>query len=307
MRFALTDVIEDIVGFPIPERGVNSMIRCPLPTHPERDPSFSINLDKGLWVCHACGEKGGLRKLARLMETEVDENDIAVRRALDAARSMGFEEEPDFWERAVRYRLDPSERTPPEVRAFCEAKGINKPALYAYQVGWEEGRRRILFPYWDDGKCVALKYRYVDAEGDKKRNKGSETGSKKSILGVDEVRGAARVFLCEGESDTLALWSYLNRYGLLDGNAVGGIPGADTTPERWELWALDLLWAERVYVCFDGDEAGDKGAAKAESVLGDKFFRVRPPDGYDMSSYLMEGGKLSAIGLAKAALTPLAA
>ena len=299
-RFTLTDVISDILGgVAIPERSENWMTRCPLPTHPERDPSFSINLDKGLWLCHACGERGGISKLARIMEMEVDEDDIAVRRALELARSSGFEEPIDFWEDAVRWRLDVNESIPAEVRSFCVSRGINKPALFQYGIGWEPGRRRIVFPYWDDDKCVGLKYRYVDHEGDKKRNKGSATGSKRSILGLNEVRGTPVVLLCEGESDTLALWSYLNRHGMTEGVAVGGVPGADNTADRWELWALDLLWSSRVYMAFDGDAAGDKGAATAMRVLGDKAVRLRPPDGMDIAGYLADGNKLSDIGLSR--------
>lgn len=301
-RYALTDIISDIIGGPVPERSVEATIRCPLPTHPERHPSFRINLDKGLWVCHACGEKGGLQTLARLMDTEVDAEDLAVRRALELANSSGFEEPVDFWDKAVRYQLHEGDRIPPEVRAFCVSRAINKPALFHYRVGWDEGRRRIQFPYWDDGKCVALKYRYVDAEGDKKRNKGSEAGSRKTILGIDDVRGARIVILCEGESDTLALWSYLNRHGLTEGVAVGGVPGADNTPDRWELWALAMVWTERVYLAFDGDAAGDKGADRARAALGDKWARLRPPDGLDMAGYLAGGGKLSALGLSRSDL-----
>ena len=301
-RFALTDIIEELVGHPIPERGENAYFRCPLPTHPERQPSFSINLDKGLWLCHACGEKGGLQKLARLMEQEVNEEDLAVRRALDLARSSGFEEPVDFWEKAVRWRLDRSEPVPAEVRSFCESRGINKPALYQFQVGWEEPRRRICLPYWDDGKVVSLKYRYVDKEGTKE-NKGSEYGSRAAIFGADAVRGARFAIICEGESDTLATWSYLNRHGLLEGVGVGGLPGTSAgSLDRWELWALDLLWAEKVFIAFDGDESGDKAAANGVKVLGDKAVRLRPPDDYDMASYLVEGGKLSALGLRKSVL-----
>ena len=305
-RFALTEVIEELVGHPIPERGENAYFRCPLPTHPERQPSFSINLDKGLWICHACGEKGGLNKLARLLEQEVDDDDIAVRRALELARASGFEEPVDFWEKAVRWRLDKSEPVPAAVKTLCVEKGINKPALYQFQVGYEPNPPfphtpkgpRLVYPYWDDGKCVALKYRYVEREGTKD-NKGSETGSRAAFFGADAVRGARVAIICEGETDTLATWSYLNRHGLLgDGVAVAGLPGTSAgSLDRWELWSLDLLWAEKVFIAFDGDESGDKAAANGEKVLGPKAFRLRPPDGYDMSGYLVEGGKLSTLGL----------
>ena len=279
-----------------------------MPTHPERQPSFSINLDKGLWLCHACGEKGGLNKLARLLEQEVNDEDIAVRRALELARSSGFEEPMDFWEKAVRWRLDKSEKVPASVRTLCEEKGINKPALYQFQVGYEPNPPfphtpkgpRLVFPYWDDGKCVALKYRYVEREGTKE-NKGSETGSRDTIFGIDAVRGARVAVICEGETDTLAVWSYLNRHGLLgDGVAVGGVPGANK--DKWDLWSLDLLWAETVFIAFDGDSAGDTGFEKAVAGLGDKAVRLRPPEGLDMSKYLVEGGKLSALGLRRADL-----
>lgn len=304
MRFALTDVISGLLERPIPERSVNAMLRCPLPTHPERHSSFSINLDKGLWLCHACGERGGISKLARLLDMEVDENDITVRRALELAQAAGYEEPPDFWESAVRFQFYDGDPIPAEVRAFCKSRAINKPALYKYRIGWDADKRRIQFPYWDDGKCVALKYRYVDKEGTR-FNKGAESGSKMTLMNVDEARGARLVFICEGESDTLALWSYLNAKGMTDGVAVVGMPGANAASgDRWELWALDLLWSERVYLAFDGDSAGDLGADKAAASLGEKAVRLRPPDGYDLSQYLVEGGTMKGLGLSRRDIQP---
>ena len=36
---------------------------CCCPFHDDRNPSCSINIEKGVFFCHACGEKGTLRKL----------------------------------------------------------------------------------------------------------------------------------------------------------------------------------------------------------------------------------------------------
>jgi len=32
--------------------------RCPFNVHADRDPSFSVHLEKGCFKCHACGAKG---------------------------------------------------------------------------------------------------------------------------------------------------------------------------------------------------------------------------------------------------------
>ena len=51
------------IGLDIPEGRVEVSIKCPL--HDDRLPSLSINLDKGMWICHAgCGQG----KLASLIE-----------------------------------------------------------------------------------------------------------------------------------------------------------------------------------------------------------------------------------------------
>lgn len=41
---------------------------CPFVDHPDTHPSFSANLDLGVWVCHACGRKGNSLTLVAQME-----------------------------------------------------------------------------------------------------------------------------------------------------------------------------------------------------------------------------------------------
>jgi hypothetical protein len=43
------------LGFQVPRRGTRT--RCLI--HGGDGPSFSFNPDKGVWICHACGESGG--------------------------------------------------------------------------------------------------------------------------------------------------------------------------------------------------------------------------------------------------------
>ena len=37
---------------------------CPFPNHNDKNPSFSVNTDSGLWNCKSCGEKGNAYKFA---------------------------------------------------------------------------------------------------------------------------------------------------------------------------------------------------------------------------------------------------
>src|SRR5712671_6337382 len=52
---------------------------CPLPNHNgnKNSPSFSVNLEKGIFQCFGCGAKGNLLEFAALME-KVDPKDGAA-------------------------------------------------------------------------------------------------------------------------------------------------------------------------------------------------------------------------------------
>ena len=51
------------------ETGGEQSIRCPV--HEDSSPSCSLNIDKGLWHCHACQEAGDAITIIKLRE-EVD-------------------------------------------------------------------------------------------------------------------------------------------------------------------------------------------------------------------------------------------
>ena len=60
---------------------LSQMTNCPL--HEDRTPSLSVNIGKGLWNCHSCGEGGNTLTLIALKE-EVD-----YRRAREIAEQLG--------------------------------------------------------------------------------------------------------------------------------------------------------------------------------------------------------------------------
>ena len=283
MRYALTDVIEGLLGHPIPERSQNAMVRCPF--HGDDRPSMSIDLDRGLWVCFGCGEKGGLNRLASLLNADLNEGEVLIR-TINAAVERGYEEPPDFTPLANRLHEEAYKYHPQMLVKYLLDRGLSGSVVKHYTLGWDAAHERISMPYWDDGTVIGIKYRYPDG------GKSSEKGSRRYLYGVDDIRGVATAIICEGESDTHAMYTKLEQAGLLGTVGVCGFPGVSASKANWELYALEFLWSERVIVAYDNDEAGNRGAETILGVMGDKASRRTPTHGKDVAEHFMNGGSL---------------
>lgn len=178
------------------------------------------------------------------------------------------------------------EKHPLPIASYFVQRGLHGSVVRHFKLGWDAAHERISMPYWDDGVCTGIKYRALDG------SKSSEKGSKRYIYNVDDASGRHTVILCEGESDTHAVYSALTRIGKGDTVAAVGFPGVSASRANWELYALEFMWSQRVIVAYDADEAGDKGAELILSVLGEKAERFRPTHGKDMAAHLMAGGSL---------------
>ena len=288
MAFALTETIENLLGELKGAGSVNAMAHCP--SHQDRHPSLSINQEEGLWKCHSCGNAGDLEKLARIVGEHLPDEfywDRAVRRANDfPAADVNFATlANDLYMRGIN-----EARGDTAIRNYCLKRGISIDARHHFWLGWDGNR--ISVPYWDSdlrksagSKCVAIKYR--DRDG----RKSSETNSKRALYNIEEVRGAAKIILCEGESDTQAVWTWARGTDW----KVCGSPGASVSESQWNQWAIEFLWASDVVVAFDADEAGDEGAARAIGIIGSKAKRFRPDEstaGHDMVDHLLKHGGL---------------
>jgi hypothetical protein len=289
MTFALTETIEDLLGELKGAGSINAMAHCPL--HQDRHPSLSINQEEGLWKCHSCGNAGDLEKLARIVGEKLPDEFYWDRAIMRATQIPPTEHNFAPLANSLYDRGINEERGDTAIRNYMANRGISIDARHHFWMGWDGSR--ISFPYWDndsrrrpDAKCTAIKYR------DNQGNKSSETGSKRTIYNIEESRGASKVLVCEGESDTHAAWSFLRGTDW----RVCGIPGASVSDQQWQQWAIEFLWSERVVLAFDADEAGDKGAALAIATLGEKAERLRPDDttsGRDIVDHLRKHGRLN--------------
>lgn len=151
---------------------------------------------------------------------------------------------------------------------------------------YDRFRNRIMFPIADiNDKIQAFGGRiFGEAEGAKYMN-SPETPiyhKGKTLYGLnlsrDEIRNSRTAILVEGYMDLIRLYQEGFR------NVVAGT-GTAFTPEQA---GLIKRFADKVFVCYDGDGAGQKAAQKAGLTLLDKGLDVRIiqlPEGEDPDSF----------------------
>jgi len=154
---------------------------------------------------------------------------------------------------------------------------------------YDRFRNRIMFPISDiNAKVQAFGGRiFGDGDGAKYMN-SPETPiyhKGKTLFGLsqnrEEIRNSRTAILVEGYMDMIRL--YQEGYK----NVVAGT-GTAFTPDQA---ALIKRFADKVYVCYDGDPAGQKAAQAAGLVLLDKGVDIRIiqlPEGEDPDSFFDE-------------------
>lgn len=236
----------------------------------------------GLHMCHLCGTRGNLRTLKRhfgdKVEDEAEDRNFNQHRILQVAA--------DFYHGLL---------TPENWRYLQDKRGLEEQTINDRKLGWAPGgttlyghlrdlgfkssdilatglvverdqsvrdffNGQITIPYIIAGNVVML--RGKDPAG----KYLTPPGQKTRLFNTDVVWGAEELVICEGEFDTMVLEQ-------LGFNAIG-CPGANTWQDSFTPYFEDT---KRIYVVFDPDEAGEKGAAKLREALGQKAKIVELP------------------------------
>lgn len=153
----------------------------------------------------------------------------------------------------------------------------------------ERLRESISIPYLVDrptdsgevSRAVSLRFRYLMPT----RNKYDALKGTKAHLFNVQASDSKDVWLCEGEFDAIIL----NQLGF----PTVGVPGASSFNTSWKFL---FAGADSVTLVFDGDDAGEKGANRLASILGEVVPTVRRallPPGLDVTDlYLQDEGAL---------------
>ncbi|MHB8142255.1 MAG: DUF3631 domain-containing protein [Thermoleophilia bacterium] len=178
----------------------------------------------------------------------------------------------------LRYQQECSEAFPgsPAERFLGQERGILHETASRFGIGFDLKQQCIVFPYWKpDGSIHRFKLR--DKNGQR-----YTAGEGVIPVGLSTLDGQARVFVCEGETDTLRLAQELPE------EAVLGIPGAAS------IGCLEAYLPKgvTVHVCFDTDKAGKMAIAKAIEKYGARPV-ILPDSVKDICEYFRAGHSLN--------------
>lgn len=184
-------------------------------------------------------------------------------------------------------------------RSFLNTRGITDTVIAAFYIHTADVpelrlQNAIAIPVNNvDGTHAFNKYRRDPMEGPVKPKYLFERGGKVTLYGADKLVAEqshaaiplikSPVIITEGELDTLVCWS-------ANIPAVSSTAGATSFQDEW----VELLSHYEVYVCFDNDEAGHKGAIKVLEKLPTARIIIVPNqlDVKDISDYRARGGDI---------------
>ena len=221
---------KEVVEVQAQKQGREWMARCP--EHNDGTPSLSVNEEKRVYFCHACGWRGHLY-------------DGQYKRG--KAQKYAPPPPQKFLNPKLADELE-KQITPKQVEAFSKHFNIPISILYRHRIGMSK-RGEYTFPIFTiDGKLTDIRRRML------KTKPKSWPKSKVGLFGIENLRHR-RIFICEGETDTMTLEAH--RY-----HAVG-LPGVGTFKGEW----VSLFKGKEVFICFDLDTAGREGAMSVGKTL----------------------------------------
>lgn len=189
-------------------------------------------------------------------------------------------QETNLYELAAKY----NEALPDRIRAYLNHRGIPDSLIDLYLLGWNG--RRITIPIFNQAGELAF-FKFAKDPEDKRANPKMLTtrGASVELYGWEDLqRCPPYLIICEGEFDRLVL----KAHGF---TAVTSTGGAGTFREEW-VKALGKI--PRLYICYDRDEAGRRGACKVGQLLPHAKLVTLPPDvgdGGDITDFFVRLGR----------------
>ena len=273
---------------------------CPCPFCSGED-RFCVWPEENRAWCRGCGWKGDDIQLLRDLENmtfkeaaEAAGRSDKVRTIPPKARGQVTEAFPQkgkaFTLPDEKEALEAHDRLlkdPEALDYVTKARGISEDTLKHFKLGFEvddgTGVRWLTIPHYEKGKLVNIKSRRLPPipPDVKKRFKRVE-GCRSILFNGDILQDQSEeIFIAEGELDAITLWDR----GIK--NVVSGTTGAGSFEASW----IDALArVKKVFILYDPDETGQRGARELARRLGyDRAFNVLMPYDYDLNDFFVAG------------------
>lgn len=319
----ITDIIGERVKLRKTSRGYMGL--CPF--HQEDTPSFHVYSDTQTYYCFGCHVSGdiftyvmksenlsfpeALTMLADRANIKLDAHhheDIDTRSILELAGKFFTSNLMNEHGRAARaymsrrnlnaeditrYSLGYSLNAWDSLTKFLRSRGITDNAILDSGLAltnsqglYDRFRGRLMFPIRDiTGKIIAFGGRLLDGEGAKYINspEGIIYSKRRNLYMMNDarksIREKGRSILVEGYMDALRL----HKCGFTE--SVASL-GTSLTPEQAEILSR---YADRCYICYDSDSAGQEAALKGMYTLAEhglNVYFVNIPEGKDPDEFL---------------------
>ena len=279
-------------GVDVKSKGKQHHGYCPLPNHngKRNSPSFSANLDRGIFQCFGCGAKGNVLEFATMMEKADPKDGAALHQvAAELQRrfcpEMGSSSNPPAKTVAKAEKPKPKDELPAIVnsRLDFELRGLNREHPYLPGRGFTAEtiehfglgfcsrgmlKDRIAIPLHDhEGKLTGYAGRVVDDSaisednpryrfpGERERD-GKRFEFRKTLFLYNGFR------IKEPLDDLVVVESFTSVWWLTQNQIphVVATMGADCSEEQAALVAKLVKPEGRVWIISDGDPAGERFA-----------------------------------------------
>lgn len=253
------------------------------PFHDDKGPSLSLNLEKGVYYCHACkagGDKYEFWKRTHDVDFTTAVKAIAKEYQIVDGQQPQTSNDNELLQRVLKHHRAIGERK--DILEVLASRGINRDTITKYRLGWQEREKRLWIPCFEGGDIAALR-KYDLKHIYPGRKFTSIKGKNQTILfPLQVIRDFNTVWLMAGEPDCLTALSI----GLA---AVTFTNGEGKYNEAY----LPYFKGKNVYICFDVDKAGQDAIPVIGSVLKPIAASVRVielprkglPDNGDFTDY----------------------
>lgn len=256
------------------DKGENILITCPFHKNgQERKPACQVyanrygDLPYGSFHCFTCGEKGSIINLiAQCFDKDYN---YAENWLVDNFGELTKEQIilepitiPKFSDKKI---LDI--KTLDKYKYFHEymfKRKLTEPIIRKFSIGYDAETNCIVFPVWDEhNDLIMLTRRSVNT---KYFNIDSNIEKPVYLLNFIKKDNIKTVYIVESQINALTCWVY--------GYPAVALFGTGT---KHQYDILNKSGIDHFILCFDGDEAGNKGTARfIKNIRSDKLIDIKP-------------------------------
>lgn len=259
------------------KKGTGDEYQALCPFHDDKVASLSINTEKGVYYCHACGASGDFFKFYSKVKSvnEIDViNNYAIKQGL-------IDYIP---EKEINSSYDHLKKDKRAMSHLLSKKGINLKAIDKFKIGYDGDR--FWFPILDSkGNVInVIKYK-LTSKRIKDKTLPYSKGRSATLFPIGNIGNKGTIYIFEGMTDTILA----NQLGI---NGVTCTNGANTWKNIWN----DLFKDKDVVICYDKDRAGKSGSRKvARELFGiaktvSLKFLPEMGDGKDFNDFIVKHG-----------------